>query len=53
MPGAETLLGRGDMLLRPADLPATNSLEGIQVTEREIFNIGGHWPRESPATSWA
>ena len=46
MPGAETLLGRGDMLLQLPDLPRPIRLLGIYVSEREIFNICGHWRAE-------
>ncbi len=43
MPGAEDLIGRGDMLFQPADLPRPIRLQGVFVSDREISNITEHW----------
>ena len=43
MPGAEDLIGRGDMLFQPADLPRPIRLQGVFVSDREIANITEHW----------
>ena len=43
MPGAEDLIGRGDMLFQPADLPRPIRLQGVYVSDKEIANITEHW----------
>jgi DNA segregation ATPase FtsK/SpoIIIE-like protein len=43
MPGAEDLIGRGDMLFQPADLPRPIRLQGVYVSDKEIGNITEHW----------
>ena len=35
-PGAEDLIGRGDMLYQPSDLPRPMRLQGVFVSDREI-----------------
>ncbi len=47
MPGAEDLIGRGDMLFQPADLPRPIRLQGVFVSDKEIGNIGEHWRAEA------
>ncbi|MBI2763548.1 MAG: DNA translocase FtsK [Chloroflexi bacterium] len=42
-PGAEDLIGRGDMLYQPADLPRPMRLQGVFVSDAEIARVGGHW----------
>ena len=42
-PGAEDLIGRGDMLYQPADLPKPLRLQGVFVSDREIGNVTEHW----------
>jgi len=42
-PGAEDLIGRGDMLYQPSDLPRPMRLQGVFVSDAEIGRIGGHW----------
>ncbi len=42
-PGAEDLIGRGDMLYQPSDLPRPMRLQGVFVSDREIGRITGHW----------
>ena len=42
-PGAEDLIGRGDMLYQPADLPRPMRLQGVFVSDVEIGRIGQHW----------
>ncbi|MGZ6266085.1 MAG: DNA translocase FtsK 4TM domain-containing protein [Candidatus Limnocylindrales bacterium] len=46
-PGAEDLIGRGDMLFQPADLPRPIRLQGVFVSDKEIANIGEHWRAEA------
>ncbi len=42
-PGAEDLIGRGDMLFQPADMPRPIRLQGVFVSDREIRNITEYW----------
>jgi DNA segregation ATPase FtsK/SpoIIIE, S-DNA-T family len=42
-PGAEKLLGRGDMLFMSGDAPAPARLQGVFVTDTEIANITRFW----------
>ena len=41
--GAETLLGQGDMLFRPAGTSKLQRIQGAFVTEAEIAQITEHW----------
>jgi S-DNA-T family DNA segregation ATPase FtsK/SpoIIIE len=42
-PGAERLLGKGDMLFQPPDAPAAVRLQGAFLAESEITRITTHW----------
>jgi len=42
-PGAEKLLGRGDMLYMSGDSPAALRLQGVFVSDTEINNINRYW----------
>src|SRR4051794_8004709 len=42
-PGAEDLIGRGDMLYQPSDLPRPMRLQGVFVSDAEIGRITEHW----------
>jgi S-DNA-T family DNA segregation ATPase FtsK/SpoIIIE len=42
-PGAEDLIGRGDMLYQPSDLPRPMRLQGVFVSDREIERVTQHW----------
>jgi len=42
-PGAEDLIGRGDMLYQPSDLPRPMRLQGVFVSDHEIGRIVGQW----------
>lgn len=44
-PGAETLLGRGDMLFLPPDAPAPIRVQGPFVREQEIRRVVDYWKR--------
>ena len=48
-PGAEDLIGRGDMLYQPADLPRPVRLQGVFVSDKEIGAITDHWRAEALA----
>ncbi len=42
-PGAERLLGRGDMLFQAPDAPAPVRLQGVFVSDSEIQNLVAYW----------
>ncbi len=42
-PGAEDLIGRGDMLYQPSDLPRPMRLQGVFVSDPEIGRVVEHW----------
>jgi DNA segregation ATPase FtsK/SpoIIIE, S-DNA-T family len=42
-PGAEDLIGRGDMLYQPVDLPRPVRMQGVFVSDREVSAITQHW----------
>src|SRR5690606_29201635 len=42
-PGAEKLLGRGDMLYQSPDAPAPLRMQGVFVTDEEINAVTSHW----------
>jgi S-DNA-T family DNA segregation ATPase FtsK/SpoIIIE len=45
-PGAEDLIGRGDMLYQPSDLPRPMRLQGVFVADPEIGRIVSHWKEQ-------
>ena len=47
-PGAEDLIGRGDMLYQPADLPRPVRLQGVFVTDAEVHAVAEHWRTQEP-----
>ncbi len=47
-PGAEDLLGRGDMLYQPVDLPRPVRMQGVFVSDREVSAVVDHWKRQAP-----
>jgi S-DNA-T family DNA segregation ATPase FtsK/SpoIIIE len=44
--GAESLLGQGDMLFRPAGTSKLQRIQGAFVTENEIARLTKHWSRQ-------
>ena len=42
-PGAEDLIGRGDMLYQPSDLPRPMRLQGVFVSDPEIGRVTQYW----------
>ncbi len=50
-PGAERLLGRGDMLFQAPDAPAAARLQGVFVSDHEIQNLVEFWRRQVGGTS--
>ena len=45
-PGAEDLIGRGDMLFQPSDAPRPIRLQGVFVSDTEIAAVVEHWRRQ-------
>jgi S-DNA-T family DNA segregation ATPase FtsK/SpoIIIE len=51
-PGAERLVGQGDMLLVDANSSIPHRLQGAWVTEEEVRAVVGHWRRQSPEVQY-
>ena len=49
-PGAEDLIGRGDMLYQPSDLPRPMRLQGVFVSDHEIAKVTDHWREQLDGT---
>ena len=47
-PGAEDLIGRGDMLFQPVDLPRPMRMQGVFVSDREVSAVTDHWRAQAP-----
>jgi S-DNA-T family DNA segregation ATPase FtsK/SpoIIIE len=50
LPGAETLLGRGDMLFLNPEVGSPVRLQGVMVTDQEIERLIAHWQKTVPET---
>jgi len=50
-PGAERLLGRGDMLFQAPDAPAPARLQGVFVSDHEIQNLVEFWRKQAGGMS--
>ena len=50
-PGAERLLGRGDMLFQAPDSPAPVRLQGVFVSDGEITRLVDYWRKQAGASS--
>ena len=50
-PGAERLLGRGDMLFQAPDAPAPARLQGVFVSDHEIQRLVEYWRAQSAQSS--
>ena len=49
-PGAERLLGRGDMLFQAPDAPAPVRLQGAYVSEEEVSRLARFWQAQTTAS---
>jgi S-DNA-T family DNA segregation ATPase FtsK/SpoIIIE len=47
-PGAEDLIGRGDMLYQPVDLPRPVRMQGVFVNDDEVRLVTEHWRQQAP-----
>jgi len=52
-PGAERLLGRGDLLFQAPDAPAALRLQGTYVSDSEILSLVTYWQSFLPSTALA
>jgi S-DNA-T family DNA segregation ATPase FtsK/SpoIIIE len=52
-PGAERLLGRGDMLFQAPDAPAAIRLQGTYLSDSEILSLVSYWQSFLPSTTLA
>ena len=48
MPGAERLLGRGDMLFLPPDAAKPQRIQGAFIEDRDVHFIVDHWYKVAP-----
>ncbi len=46
-PGAEDLIGRGDMLYQPVDLPRPVRLQGVFVSDKEVTAVTSFWREQA------
>lgn len=53
MPGAERLLGRGDMLYLPPDAAKPVRIQGAFVEDNDVHYIVGHWHAVTPIPQYA
>ncbi|MDJ0770160.1 MAG: DNA translocase FtsK 4TM domain-containing protein [Ilumatobacter sp.] len=47
-PGAEKLVGKGDMLLLPGNSSVPNRIQGSFVSEEEVRKVVAHWRQQAP-----
>ncbi|HEX5992534.1 MAG TPA: DNA translocase FtsK 4TM domain-containing protein [Thermomicrobiales bacterium] len=53
MPGAERLLGSGDMLFLPPDAAKPQRIQGAFIEDRDVHLIVQHWYRVAPVPRYA
>jgi S-DNA-T family DNA segregation ATPase FtsK/SpoIIIE len=51
-PGAERLIGRGDMLYLSASSNILQRIQGAWVTEEEVRKVVAHWRRQAPEVAY-
>lgn len=51
-PGAEKLVGKGDMLLLPGSSNVAQRIQGCFVSEEEVRKVVAHWRRQAPEVSY-
>jgi S-DNA-T family DNA segregation ATPase FtsK/SpoIIIE len=47
-PGAEKLVGMGDMLMLPGNTSVSQRVQSAWVSENEVRKVVGHWRRQAP-----
>lgn len=53
MPGAERLLGQGDMLFLPPDAAKPKRIQGSFIADNDVQDIVDHWHRVTPVPHYA
>ena len=53
MPGAERLLGRGDMLFLPPDAAKPQRIQGAFIEDKDVQSIVEHWHKYAPVPRFA
>ncbi|MDQ2652952.1 MAG: DNA translocase FtsK [Chloroflexota bacterium] len=53
MPGAERLLGRGDMLFLPPDAAKPQRIQGAFIEDKDVQSIVEHWHKHAPVPRFA
>jgi DNA segregation ATPase FtsK/SpoIIIE, S-DNA-T family len=51
-PGAEKLVGKGDMLLLPGNSSVAQRIQGSFVSEDEVRKVVAHWRRQAPEITY-
>jgi DNA segregation ATPase FtsK/SpoIIIE, S-DNA-T family len=51
-PGAEKLVGKGDMLLLPGNSSVSQRVQGAFVSEEEVRAVVAHWRRQAPEVTY-
>jgi DNA segregation ATPase FtsK/SpoIIIE, S-DNA-T family len=51
-PGAEKLVGRGDMLVLPGNSSVAQRVQGAFVAEDELRKVVAHWRRQAPEVAY-
>jgi S-DNA-T family DNA segregation ATPase FtsK/SpoIIIE len=51
-PGAEKLVGKGDMLLLPGNSSVPNRIQGSFVGEDEVRKVVAHWRQQAPEPTY-
>ncbi len=51
-PGAEDLIGRGDMLYQPSDLPRPVRLQGVFLSDAEVHAVCDFWREQEPEPTY-
>ncbi|MEN9505254.1 MAG: hypothetical protein RI958_1180 [Actinomycetota bacterium] len=51
-PGAEKLVGKGDMLLLPGSSNVAQRIQGCFVSEEEVRKVVAHWRRQAPDVTY-
>jgi DNA segregation ATPase FtsK/SpoIIIE, S-DNA-T family len=51
-PGAEKLVGKGDMLLLPGNSSVAQRIQGSFVSEDEVRRVVAHWRRQAPEVTY-
>jgi len=51
-PGAEKLVGKGDMLLLPGNSSHAQRIQGCFVAEEEVRKVVAHWRRQAPEVTY-